>query len=91
MRSRSVLVTEALELTKGSPGVLHGSLSYMLQDSDGQVLKPHSISPGCDCPCKPPCGIVARFACLHLGYILPPYLPTCWTRCVVGYQLQADD
>jgi tryptophan synthase beta chain len=37
-------------LTLGSPGVLHGSLSYLLQDGDGQVLATHSISAGLDYP-----------------------------------------
>jgi tryptophan synthase beta chain len=34
----------------GSPGVLHGSLSYLLQDADGQVAPAHSISAGLDYP-----------------------------------------
>ena len=34
----------------GSPGVLHGSHTYMLQDDDGQVLEAHSISAGLDYP-----------------------------------------
>jgi tryptophan synthase beta chain len=37
-------------LTAGTPGVLHGSLSYLLQDSDGQVSPAHSISAGLDYP-----------------------------------------
>ena len=37
-------------LAAGSPGVLHGSLSYLLQDSDGQVAPAHSISAGLDYP-----------------------------------------
>ncbi|HXF48480.1 MAG TPA: tryptophan synthase subunit beta [Verrucomicrobiae bacterium] len=37
-------------LTKGRPGVLHGSKSYLLQDSSGQVSPPHSISAGLDYP-----------------------------------------
>ncbi len=37
-------------LTLGVPGVLHGSLSYLLQDGDGQVLATHSISAGLDYP-----------------------------------------
>lgn len=40
----------AATLTKGSPGVLHGSFSYLLQDADGQVIDPHSISAGLDYP-----------------------------------------
>ena len=38
----------AATLTAGSPGVLHGSYSYLLQDDDGQVSLTHSISAGLD-------------------------------------------
>lgn len=34
----------------GSPGVLHGSLTLLMQDSFGQVIEPHSISAGLDYP-----------------------------------------
>jgi tryptophan synthase beta chain len=37
-------------LSAGTPGVLHGSLSYLLQDEDGQVLPAHSVSAGLDYP-----------------------------------------
>jgi tryptophan synthase beta chain len=37
-------------LSAGTPGVLHGSLSYVLQDTDGQVLPAHSIAAGLDYP-----------------------------------------
>jgi len=37
-------------LMKGSPGVLHGSKSYLLQDEFGQVYTPYSISAGLDYP-----------------------------------------
>ncbi len=37
-------------LCAGAPGVLHGSLSYLLQDEDGQVRPAHSIAPGLDYP-----------------------------------------
>ncbi|MCU0616813.1 MAG: tryptophan synthase subunit beta [Gemmatimonadaceae bacterium] len=37
-------------LAKGTPGVLHGSLSYLLQDASGQVHPAHSISAGLDYP-----------------------------------------
>jgi tryptophan synthase beta chain len=40
----------AATLTGGSPGILHGALSYLLQDADGQVVEPHSISAGLDYP-----------------------------------------
>jgi len=37
-------------LKKGRPGVLHGQMSYLLQDGDGQILEAHSISAGLDYP-----------------------------------------
>ena len=37
-------------LEKGTPGVLHGQCSYLLQDEDGQILEAHSISAGLDYP-----------------------------------------
>jgi tryptophan synthase beta chain len=37
-------------LSAGRPGVLHGSLSYLLQDADGQVAPAHSVSAGLDYP-----------------------------------------
>jgi tryptophan synthase beta chain len=40
----------AATMTKGRPGVLHGSLSYLLQDEHGQVTEAHSISAGLDYP-----------------------------------------
>ncbi len=40
----------AATLTKGTPGILHGSLSYVLQDDFGQIQEAHSISAGLDYP-----------------------------------------
>src|SRR5258705_13499812 len=40
----------AATLSKGTPGVLHGAKSYLLQDADGQILEAHSISAGLDYP-----------------------------------------
>lgn len=40
----------AATLTKGEVGVLHGSKMYLLQDEDGQVIEPYSISAGLDYP-----------------------------------------
>ncbi|XP_020591337.1 tryptophan synthase beta chain 1 [Phalaenopsis equestris] len=40
----------AATLTKGEVGVLHGAMSYLLQDDDGQIVEPHSISAGLDYP-----------------------------------------
>ncbi|WP_088041511.1 tryptophan synthase subunit beta [Bacillus sp. EAC] len=41
---------QAASLTKGSPGVLHGALMYLLQDEHGQIQEAHSISAGLDYP-----------------------------------------
>jgi tryptophan synthase beta chain len=40
----------AASLLRGTPGVLHGSFSYLLQDEDGQIHPAHSISAGLDYP-----------------------------------------
>lgn len=40
----------AATLTRGRVGVLHGAMSYLLQDEDGQVIEPHSVSAGLDYP-----------------------------------------
>ena len=40
----------AATISKGTPGVLHGARSYLLQDGDGQILEAHSISAGLDYP-----------------------------------------
>lgn len=50
----------AASLTKGSPGVLHGSLMYLLQDQFGQIQEAHSISAGLDYP-----GIGPEHSYLH--------------------------
>lgn len=50
----------AASLTKGSPGVLHGSLMYLLQDQYGQIQEAHSISAGLDYP-----GIGPEHSYLH--------------------------
>ncbi|MDE0949969.1 MAG: tryptophan synthase subunit beta [Halioglobus sp.] len=40
----------AAPLTAGSPGVLHGNRTYLMQDSDGQIMETHSVSAGLDYP-----------------------------------------
>ena len=40
----------AASLTAGRPGVLHGAMSYLLQDANGQVAPAHSVSAGLDYP-----------------------------------------
>jgi len=47
-------------LCAGSPGILHGALSYLLQDRDGQVLPTHSIAAGLDYP-----GVGPEHSMLH--------------------------
>src|SRR5439155_25600090 len=46
----SALGQHAATLCQGRPGVLHGSLSYALQDEAGQTADVHSISAGLDYP-----------------------------------------
>ena len=50
----------AAALAGGSPGILHGARSLMLQDGDGQVLEAHSLSAGLDYP-----GVGPQIAALH--------------------------
>lgn len=50
----------ASSMTGGQPGVLHGNRTYLLQDSDGQILEGHSISAGLDYP-----GVGPEHAFLH--------------------------
>jgi len=50
----------AATLQRGKPGVLHGSFSYLIFDSDGQVILPHSISAGLDYP-----GVGPEHSLLH--------------------------
>lgn len=40
----------AAPLTAGSPGILHGAFSYLMQDENGQVIPTHSVSAGLDYP-----------------------------------------
>ena len=40
----------AATITKGTKGVIHGSLTYLLQDEHGQIIEPYSISAGLDYP-----------------------------------------
>ncbi len=40
----------AATLVKGTPGVLHGNRTYLIQDENGQIIETHSISAGLDYP-----------------------------------------
>ncbi len=46
----AALGDHAASISQGKPGVLHGSMSYVLQDLDGQTANVHSISAGLDYP-----------------------------------------
>jgi tryptophan synthase beta chain len=50
----------AASICAGSPGVLHGNRTYLLQDGDGQIVETHSISAGLDYP-----GVGPEHAFLH--------------------------
>ena len=50
----------AATITGGSPGVIHGTRSYVLQDANGQTIESHSISAGLDYP-----GVGPEHAYLH--------------------------
>ena len=50
----------AASITTGSPGVLHGNRTYLIQDDNGQIIETHSISAGLDYP-----GVGPEHAWLH--------------------------
>ena len=50
----------AASITAGSPGVLHGNRTYLLQDKNGQIIETHSVSAGLDYP-----GVGPEHAWLH--------------------------
>jgi tryptophan synthase beta subunit len=56
----STLGEHCSSITQGQPGILHGALTYLLQDRDGQVADTHSISAGLDYP-----GVGPEHAYLH--------------------------
>ncbi|MEX0655088.1 MAG: tryptophan synthase subunit beta [Phycisphaeraceae bacterium] len=56
----TTLGEHAAPINYGQPGVLHGSLSYVMQDEDGQTAPVHSISAGLDYP-----GVGPEHACWH--------------------------
>ncbi len=70
-------------LTQGEPGVLHGALSYLLQDADGQVIETHSISAGLDYP-----GVGPEHAYLKDAG-LASYVSATDEEALVGFQLLA--
>ena len=71
----------AASLTGGSPGVLHGNKTYLLQDDDGQITEAHSISAGLDYP-----GIGPEHSWLHeIGRVR--YLPITDSEALEAFQL----
>ncbi len=50
----------AASIAKGSKGIIHGALTYLLQDTDGQIIPAHSVSAGLDYP-----GIGPEHSFLH--------------------------
>ncbi|MBI4984327.1 MAG: tryptophan synthase subunit beta, partial [Rhodocyclales bacterium] len=50
----------AASITAGTPGVLHGNRTYLLQDKNGQIIETHSVSAGLDYP-----GVGPEHAWLH--------------------------
>ena len=68
-------------LTAGSPGVLHGNRTYLLQNEDGQIKDGHSISAGLDYP-----GIGPEHSWLHeTGRV--EYVPIMDTEALEAFQL----
>ena len=71
----------AASLTAGSPGVLHGNRTYLLQNDDGQIIDAHSISAGLDYP-----GIGPEHSWLHdIGRI--KYLSTTDEQSLAAFKL----
>ena len=71
----------AASLTGGTPGVLHGNRTYLLQNEDGQIIDAHSISAGLDYP-----GIGPEHSWLHdLGRV--KYVSATDEEALVAFQL----
>ena len=71
----------AASLAGGSPGILHGNKTYLLQDEDGQITEAHSISAGLDYP-----GIGPEHSWLHeIGRA--SYMPITDTEALEAFQL----
>jgi tryptophan synthase beta chain len=81
--SGSALGRHCSSLTQGQPGVLHGALSYLLQDADGQVVETHSISAGLDYP-----GVGPEHAYLQDAG-LARYVSATDAEALAGFQLLA--
>ncbi len=73
----------AASLTGGSPGILHGNKTYLLQDEDGQITEAHSISAGLDYP-----GIGPEHSWLHESGRVT-YLPVTDDEALAAFSLCA--
>jgi len=74
----------AASLAGGSPGVLHGNRTYLLQDSDGQITEAHSISAGLDYP-----GIGPEHSWLNdIGRV--DYVPVTDSEALASFQRLAE-
>lgn len=71
----------AASINRGSPGVLHGSRTYLLQDDDGQITETHSISAGLDYP-----GIGPEHAYLHESGRVS-YVPATDAEALAAFQM----
>ena len=72
-------------ITQGQPGILHGALSYLLQDAEGQVADTHSISAGLDYP-----GVGPEHAYLQDAG-LAEYVSATDAQALEGFQALAQD
>ena len=72
-------------ITQGQPGILHGALSYLLQDAEGQVADTHSISAGLDYP-----GVGPEHAYLQDAG-LAGYVSATDAQALEGFQALAQD
>jgi tryptophan synthase beta chain len=73
----------AASIAGGSPGVLHGAKTYLLQDDDGQITETHSISAGLDYP-----GIGPEHSYLHdIGRV--EYVSVTDSEALAAFQLLA--
>jgi tryptophan synthase beta chain len=71
----------AASLTGGTAGILHGNRTYLLQDEDGQITEPHSISAGLDYP-----GIGPEHSWLHESGRVR-YVPVSDAEALAAFQL----
>ena len=72
-----------MSITQGQPGILHGALTYLLQDPDGQIIETHSISAGLDYP-----GVGPEHAWLN-DEGLARYVSATDTQALEGFQALA--